>query len=227
MEITRRGFLGAASFGLTDLILNNGRVASELLVKNVEAAQPKGIESLTQNGVIYDINRARKKLDWGRSQKGYDEVFADFDSIYSKSMAKHEQTKDTFFLKAAVVSAMYAGKSMFDASSLNNGKKRESLDRALSSYGNAISARELLGTDKSTLYKINLIDLPVADEKLIRKRTAETYEELVKITRRREKDTYLKSLIETYKRLVNLTDGTEKFNYTSRIHALSSQLSRR
>ena|SRR3989338_760595 len=224
MEITRRGFLGAASFGLTDIILNNGMVASGLLVKNAEAAQPKGIESLTQDEVVYDINRARKKLDWGRSQKGYDEVFAHFESIYAKSMAKYEQTKDAFFLKTAVISAMYAGLAMLNASQLNNGKKRESLDRALFSYGNAIHARQMLGTGKSSLYKRNLIELPVADEKLIRKKTSEAYEELIRITLGREKDTYLKSLIETYKRLAQLTNGTERLNYQSRIQELSPQI---
>ena len=231
MTLTRRGLLGALGGFGSDITFNGGKATKSILeqladfgVGEAEAAQLKGIESLTQDEVIYDINRARKKLDWGRSQKGYDDIFGNFESIYTKSMAKYNQTQDTFFLKAAVISAMYAGKSMLDASSLNNGKKRESLERALSSYGNAIRARQMIGTNNTSLYKRNLIDLPVADEKLIRKRTSEAYEELVRITRGREKDNYLKSLIETYKRLVNLTDGTERLNYQSRIQDLSPQI---
>ncbi len=231
MTVTRRRFLGTALGLGSDIAFNDGKAAESLLEKladfsvgGAEAAQQKGIEALTQEDIIYDINRARKKLDWGRSQKGYDDIFADFESIYTKSMAKYGQTRDTSFLKTAVVSAMYAGRAILDASSLNNGKKRESLDRALSSYGNAIHARQMLGTDKSYLYKRNLIDLQVADENLIRKRTSEVYEELVRITQGREKDAYLRSLIETYKRLVNLTGGTERFNYQSRIQDLSPQI---
>jgi len=230
MDISRRRFLGIGTGFGADL-LTGGNVTKSALEKmadfgvgGAEAAQQKGIGALTKEDTIYDINRARKKLDVGRSQKGYDGIFTDFESLYAKSMVKYEQTRDTFFLKTAVVSAMYAGRAMLDASSLNNGKKRKSLDRALSSYENAMKARQMLGTDNSPLYKINLIDLPVADEKLIRKRTSEAYEELVRITLGREKDTYLTSLIEAYKRLVALTNGTEKLNYQSRIQEISPQI---
>ena len=226
MEVTRRGFLGAASFGLADLVLNNGSI-SDLLVKNAEATPYKGIESLTQDDFIYDINRALQKVKLGRNRSGYEDAFAHFTSTYDKSLVKYNQTQDAFFLKTAVVSAMYAGRTMLDTSSLNHGKKKESLDRALSSYGNAINARQMLGTDKSPLYKRNLIDLPVADEKLIRKRISEVYEELVRITRGWEKENYLRSLIKTYERLIQLTDGTERFNYQARIQDISPQLGKR
>ncbi|KAF0193435.1 MAG: hypothetical protein FD167_5970, partial [bacterium] len=128
MTIARRGFLGTAlGFG-SDVVFNNGRATKSLLerlvdVGSAEAAPKRGIDSLTQDDVIHDINRALKKVEWGRSQKGYEDAFTHFTSIYYKSMSKYEQTKDQFFLKAVVVSAMYAGKSMLDASSLNNGKK--------------------------------------------------------------------------------------------------------
>ena len=234
MAIGRREFMTTALGIGSDITFNGGKTATSFLEKladfgvgNAEAAQPKGIESLTLDEVIYDINRARRKLDIGRSQKGYEDAFAHFTSIYDKSVVRYEQTKDASFLKTAVVSSMYAGRAMLDASSLNNGKKKESLDRALSSYGNAINARQMLGTDRSPLYKLNLIDLPVADEKLIRKRIAEAYEELVRITRGGEKGNYLRSLIKTYERLIQLTDGTERFNYQSRIQDISPQLGKR
>ncbi len=230
MTIARRGFLGTAlGFG-SDVAFNDGKATKSLLEKladvgSAEASQHnRGIESLTQDDVIYDINRALQKVKWGRSQKGYEDAFAHFSSIYDISMARYHQTKDEFFLRAAVVSAMYAGKSMLDASSLNNGKKMENLRNALFSYGNTLATRQKLGTGKHDLYKKGIIDQPVADEKLIRKRTAEAYEELIRITSGREKENYLRSLIATYKRLTQLTDGTEKFNYQIRIQDVSAQL---
>lgn len=238
MGISRRGFFGLGA-GIGADLATGGNVTKSALEAMADLALPgeaeaalqigqqKGIEYLTQEHAVYDINRALQKVKGGRSQKGYEEAFVHFSSIYDKSMARFENTKDQFFLKTAVVGAMYAGWSMIDASSLNNGKKKTNLEMGLFMYGQALAARQKLGGAKHSVYKRNLIDLPVADEKLIRERAVEAYEALIPISSGKEKTTYLRSLVETYKRLVQLTDGTERINYRNRVQDISLQLGKR
>ena len=108
MAISRRSFIGAAFGFASDIVFNKRKVTNSLLeelaVGNADAAEVNqqktksasngGIEStianLTHDQMIFDINRGLKEIKWGKDQKGYDDAFAHFTSIYDKSIAKYD-----------------------------------------------------------------------------------------------------------------------------------------
>lgn len=180
------------------------------------------------------IAQAFNESDRNKNPKGYRNAYETLISAYNDS-AKGFKTNE-LYVGFGLVALMHAAKVLLEAgNNIVEGRpfgdiyRGNNLKRALEHYGTALQLRMELDRIGSPITMISTPEIgfiKVADEKLIRKKIAKAYEDIVHLTKGTEKVGYQLSLFETYKRLVDLSEGFERNDYLKKSWELLKQIPR-